>query len=185
MSDPTPNLHSQEADKAVSASTETGRIEKFEQLASIHQMIADLSEWAKEQDTNNREAEEMHEKMFYSELPEALFHATTQANARIITLEGLKPHRLEFEPHEVVSLSDTISFAKFCASITQSTDDLVILEITSQGLKREQAKSFLQLPNKIKPGEPLHEVHYFEPINSDYIHQLSQAQVAELEKTEI
>ncbi|MBA3678807.1 hypothetical protein H0W80_01240 [Candidatus Saccharibacteria bacterium] len=157
------------------------RINQTEELASIHQMLADLEDWAKQLAIESREAEDLHEKMYYSRLPEALFHATTQANAKRIMLEGLQPHQLEYEPESVVSLSGTIDFARFCASVTQDTDDLVILEITTQGLNREQAKSFLQLPNKIKPGEPLHEVHYLEPISSDYIYELTVEQIQKIE----
>lgn len=186
MSDPTPAPHNQEAEVSKTANSEIERIEKFEQLASIHQMLADFTEWAKEQEANGKEAEEMHEKMYYSKLPEALFHATTPAKAKRIMLEGLKPHQLEFEPDVVVSLSDTITFAKFCAGVTQETpeDDLVVLEITTRGLDRAQARSFLQLPNKVLPNEPMHEVHYYEPINADWIHSLTSDEIAEIEKEE-
>lgn len=180
------SLKSKERDSEPKTVSSEQKADLAQELTSIHQMLADLQDWAKESEASSREAEAAHDAMYYSKLPEALFHTTTPANAKRILLEGLKPHQLEFEPDKVVSLSDTIGFAKFCASVTQDTPkgELVVLEITTQGLDREVARSFLKLPNKIKPGEPLHEVHYTEPINADFIHQLSTTEVAELEKEE-
>lgn len=150
-----------------------------ELLQEIHNAIAEL-------DAQTRQQRELTDEMYYSRLPLVLFHATTSQKAKRIMLEGLLPQRLIYEDTEVVSLSDTIGFAKFCASTTQGVapSDLAVLEITTQGLDRELAQSFLTLLNPVKPNELLHEVHYHAPISADFIYKLSAEEAAEIEKTE-
>lgn len=152
-------------------------------LVTLHEILAGLDEWADGLRTESDEEVEAIEKIYHSPLPVALFHATTSENARLIMTEGLVPSSLQFEDREVVSLSDSIAYAKFCASQTQgvSPDELAVLEVTTQGLDRERAKSYLLLANPVLPDEPLHEVHYDEPISADWIHLLTPDEVAQIE----
>lgn len=149
------------------------------ELTAIHGVLADLDKYA--EGHSGRQPEE--DLKFYSILPEALYHATTKEKARCILIEGLRPSALQFEDRAVVSLSDTVAYARFCASLTQDTEasDLVVLEITTQGLPREQFESYLPFDNPLEPGEKLHEVHSNEPISGDWIHQLSDEEVSDIE----
>lgn len=155
-------------------------------LDALHDFLAGLDQWAEEIRQQADADSESVEQIYYSRLPEALFHATTKGKAKQIKAEGLKPSTLQFEDNEVVSLSDSIGYAKFCASQTQGVapEELVILEVTTQGLDREEAKSYLQMDNPYVKGEKLHEVHYGKAVNPDWIHELSPAEAAEIELTE-
>lgn len=155
-------------------------------LDSIHQLLFELDIWAEDMRRQGDAEAEAVDKIFYSALPVALFHATTREKADKIAREGLLPSRLKFDDEAVVSLSDTIGYAKFCASTTQGVDpaDLVVLEVTSRGLKRDLTKSYLKLDNPLQTGEALHEVHYAEPISPDWIHELSAQEVEEIEQQE-
>lgn len=155
-------------------------------LDALHHAIADIS---REVDELIRQADaegDAIEKMYYSRLPLGLYHATRKENAGSIKAEGLHPSELMYENDQAVSLSDTIEYALMCAGITQGAapEELTVLEITTQGLDREMAKSFLQMPNPFKPGENLHEVHYSETINPDWIHELTSEEIAELTQKE-
>jgi hypothetical protein len=153
---------------------------------SLQEFLADLDRWADEMRQRADTESEAVEKIYYSRLPEALFHATTKEGARKVRVEGLKPSPLQFEDNKVISLSDSIQYAKFCASQTQGVppDELTILEITTQGIDREEAKSYLQMDNPYIKGEKLHEVHYAKAINPDWIHELTPEEAAEIERAE-
>lgn len=152
------------------------------ELAAIHQMLAELDS-AREhiaKDIDNVD------KIYYSRLPVALFHATTQERAMQIAQDGLKPSKLQFEKKAAVSLSDTVKYAKFCASVTQNVNpsELVVLEITTQGLDRENMESYLLLDNPHDSTEKLHEVHSLVPISPDWVHQLSDDEIHAIEAEE-
>lgn len=155
-------------------------------LDAMHELLVGLDSWVEKMKAQNQIEDEALDKIYNSRLPPALYHATTAANARRIATEGLKPSSLMTENTEVVSLSDTISYAKFCASETQGVapGELVIFEVTVQGLDREEAKSYLLLENPLVPGEKLHEVHYGQPIDPDWLYQLTPAEIVDIELAE-
>ena len=155
---------------------------RTQKVHQIHAMLAELDEWSRANMKELADQDELHRKMYETRLPIVLFHATTKEHAKSIMLQGLLPHQLEFAHEEVVSLSDTIAYARMCASVTQNTpeDELVVFEVTTQGIDRDQAKSFLHIPPPGFPDAEMHEVHYLEPINSDWIHQLTPEEVAEI-----
>lgn len=179
FSEPTPSIGN-------ARSEQDPQSDEARELQSIHAMVAELNKWAEELADSAAEEQEKIEKMYYTPLPPALFHATTIERAKSIMQQGLLPHRLIFDEEEVVSLSDTVKYAKFCASVTQGVPegDLVVLEITTQGLDRELAKSFLHLPPPSQPAADMHEVHYSAPISSDFIYQLSPEETSEIEAQE-
>lgn len=179
FSEPTPSIDN-------ARSEQDPQSDKARELQSIHAMVAELNKWAGVTAESAAEEQEKIEKMYHTPLPEALFHATTRERAKSIMKQGLLPHQLIFDEEEVVSLSDTVKYAKFCASVTQGVpeDDLVVLEITTQGLDRELAKSFLHLPPPSQPDVVMHEVHFCAPISSDFLYQLSPKEVSEIESQE-
>ena len=154
-----------------------------ERLASLHTLLAELDDWADKIRSSKLLDRAEEEKIFHSPLPVALFHATTRANAEQIRIDGLRPSQLEFDKNIVVSLSDSVRYAKFCASITQATNEneLVVLEVTTKGLERANTKSFLSFDDLVVVGEKMHEVHYDGVVSPDWIHELSAAEIAELE----
>lgn len=160
-------------------------VEKFD-LDALHEFLAGLDRWADDMMKGADQEAQSIEQIYHSRLPGALFHATTRAGAEQIKKEGLKPSPLQFENNKVVSLSDSIRYAKFCASETQGVppEELVVLEVTTQGLDREDAKSFLLLDNPLIRGEKLHEVHYGKPINPDWIYELSPHEIVDIERNE-
>jgi hypothetical protein len=156
----------------------TAEGERTNDLEQIHILMAELDHWAaKLREDGSLEAELA---IYDSHLPEALFHATTKDAARRIMNFGLIPSPLIFEDRGEVSLSDTVDYALFCASETQGVDtsELVVLEVTTQGLERKSAKSYLRLDNPMTKGEKMHEVHYSKTINPDWIHELRPEEIA-------
>lgn len=155
-------------------------------LEQIHAMLADLDEWGRQLSRDAEEAYELEKKLYGSPLPTALFHATTPDRAAQIREKGLQPSRLSFEDRDAVCLSDTIGYARFCASKMQGVppEDLVVLEVTTEGLPRDRIRSYLSLSNPIEPDEPLHEVHSEVPIQPDWLYELTPEEAAEIESTE-
>ncbi len=158
----------------------SGKLRRQAELTKIHQVLADLDTYAEGLRAQSAEVDQK----YYSVLPEALYHATTREKAEQILTDGLRPSQLQFEDRAVVSLSDTIAYARFCASVTQDVDpsELVLLEVTTQGLPREQFESYLSFDNPHEPGDKLHEVHSMEPIGSDWIHRLADSEAVDIEQ---
>ena len=105
------------------------------------------------------------------ELPDMLYHATTQRNVMEIRKHGLEPKPLYFDQDEVVCLSDDAQFALEVVSETQSekVERLKLLAVDKTWLRRRDVRSYLR---KEDPGNPdpveaaaIHEVHYSDAID--------------------
>jgi hypothetical protein len=163
-------------------SSETASLDNGLLLESIHRALAEIDALSE----NSVHSREWLEKVCYSRLPDALFHATTKDKAERIKEDGLNPSKLQYEDRKVVSLSDTVAYAKFCASQTNGVDptELVILEVTTQGIDRENFESYLAFADPHDMNEQLHEVHSIVPISPDWIHRLTPEDVVQLESNE-
>jgi hypothetical protein len=133
----------------------------------------------------------LEDKLHYSALPEALYHATTVDAVTAIMRDGLRPSPLLDGAKPVVALSDNAEFALAVAALTQqvSPDQLRLIEVTTQGQSRADFLNYAALTPaeyarlggydeaQVQAAAAIHEVHYFDaadrPINPDFLHLLS------------